>query len=66
MAMTCGGNRCNPAVVVVALVLLVLCFVALAIWGKRSAWQVRRLPLHGEEQTLEHRQAGAVRQLSKI
>ena len=45
--------------------LLVLCFVALAIWAKRQDWQDRHLPLHGQEQTLEHRQVGAARGLSR-
>jgi cytochrome oxidase assembly protein ShyY1 len=65
MPMTCD-RRGNPAVVVLAIVLLVLCFVALAVWAKRSDWQVRRLPLHGQEQTLDHRQAGVAGQLSRI
>ena len=65
MPMTCD-RRGNPAVVVLAIVLLVLCFVALAIWAKRQDWQDRHLPLHGQEQTLEHRQVGAARGLSRI
>jgi hypothetical protein len=60
------NRRCNPTIMVVAVVLLVLCFVALALWAKRSDWQVKRLPLHGQERTLERRPGGAARTLSRI